>query len=57
MPVIQLLVEIDECRRILDDYKSTDEQIIRKIQYLESFCDNIIRTELNNNNANIDENR
>jgi len=37
---------IDEYRRILDDQKSTDEQVLKRIEYLESFCRNVIGVEL-----------
>ncbi|MEI7765611.1 MAG: hypothetical protein WCI93_03440 [bacterium] len=40
------MVSIDEYRKILGDYTSTDEQIKKRINYLEAFCRNIIKFEL-----------
>lgn len=40
------LVSIAEYRRLLGDYVSTDERIRERLQYLEAFCRNIIRPEL-----------
>lgn len=39
-------VSIEECRKILSDYKSTDEVIKKRLEFLEVFCRNIIRLEL-----------
>lgn len=36
----------EEYRKLLNDYKSSDEQIEKRLQYLGSFCRNIIRAEL-----------
>ena len=41
-------ISSDEYREILNDYTSTDEQIQKRLQYLESFCRNIARLELQN---------
>lgn len=35
-------------REILNDYRSTEEQITKRLQYLEAFCRNVIRSELEN---------
>jgi len=40
------MVTIKECREILKDYKSSDEQIKSRIEYLDAFCRNVIRIEL-----------
>jgi hypothetical protein len=40
-------VSIEEYRKILNDYKSPEELIIRRLQYLKAFCRNIIKIELN----------
>ncbi len=42
------ILSIEEYRRLLDDSESTDERIIERLQYIESFCRAIIRTELQN---------
>jgi len=42
-----LVVSIKEYRQLLGDQISTDEDIIRRLKYLEAFCGNIIRLELN----------
>lgn len=40
------VVSVEEYRRLLNDYQSTDERIRERLQYLESFCRTIIRAEL-----------
>ncbi len=40
------MVSISEYREILKDNVSTDEQIKKRLQYLEAFCRNIIQAEL-----------
>lgn len=40
------LLTTEEYRKILGDNASTDEQIKRRIQFLEAFCRNIIKLEL-----------
>jgi|CXWL01.1.fsa_nt_gi hypothetical protein len=42
------LVSIGEYRRILHDTRSTDEEILRRLQYLQSLCRSVIRNELEN---------
>ena len=42
----ETLVPVAEYRQILDDSTSTDERIIERLQYLEAFCRNIIKPEL-----------
>ena len=42
-----LAVSVGEYRKILKDSKSTDEQIERRLVYLEALCRNVIRQELN----------
>ena len=43
-----MVVTIDEYRKILDDKDSSDEQITKRIQYIEALCRNIIKQELEN---------
>lgn len=43
------IVSTERYREITGDYTSTDEKILKKLAYLESFCRNIIRQELNKN--------
>lgn len=46
--------QIREYRKILNDYQSSDKQILKKLQYLNAFCHNIARLELQNfRNKNI----
>ena len=40
------LVSVDEYRELFGDWLSTDEQIIKRLQYMEAFCRNIIKPEL-----------
>lgn len=46
--VLETAVSTDEYRRILSDHKSTDEQITKRIQYIEALCRNIIKQEIEN---------
>lgn len=39
------MVSIEEYRRILNDQTSSDELVQKRIDYLEAFCRNIIKTE------------
>jgi hypothetical protein len=39
-------VSIKKYREILGDYLSSDEKILERLEYLEAFCGNIIRLEL-----------
>lgn len=41
-------VSVEEYRKILNDYESTEEQIKKRLQFLEAFCENIIKLELEN---------
>lgn len=40
------VVSIEEYREVLDDHESTDEQILRRLAYLEALCRNIARAEI-----------
>ncbi len=40
------VITTDEYRRLLNDHTSTDEQIAKRIEYIEAFCRNVIRLEL-----------
>jgi hypothetical protein len=42
-----MIVSIEEYRKTLNDYESTEEQITRRVEYIESFCRNVIKSELN----------
>jgi DNA mismatch repair ATPase MutS len=39
-------MKIKEYRKLLNDNVSSDEQIQRRLDYLEALCRNVIRTEL-----------
>jgi hypothetical protein len=41
-----MVITADEYRKILNDATSTDEQIAKRVEYLEAFCRNIIKVEL-----------
>jgi len=41
-----MVVTVDEYRKVLNDYKSTDEQIKKRIEYIQALCRGIIRQEL-----------
>ena len=40
------MVSIEEYRKLLNDYVSTDEQIKKRLEYLEAFCRSMIKQEL-----------
>ncbi len=40
------IVSVEEYRQLLGDFTSSSERIEERVQYLESFCRNIIRPEL-----------
>lgn len=46
MAMDEPIISIAEYRRIMDDDVSTEEQILPRLQYLESLCRNVIRAEL-----------
>lgn len=41
-----MVVSVAEYRRLLGDHISTDERIVERLQFLEAFCRNIIKPEL-----------
>lgn len=41
------MISVAEYREILNDYKTDKERIEKRIKFLESFCRNIIKIELN----------
>jgi len=41
------VVSVEEYRELLNDFTSSNERIEERLQYLESFCRNIIKPELN----------
>lgn len=43
-----MVLSIEEYRTILNDRSSSDEQIKKRIEYIEAFCKNIIEIELDN---------
>lgn len=48
----QGLLSVEDYRQILNDYNTPDTQIQKRLQYLEAFCRNIARQELNGLGAN-----
>ncbi len=40
------IISISEYRKLLDDNTSSDEEINKKVTYLEAFCRNIVRQDL-----------
>lgn len=42
------IVGIQKYRDLLSDTTSTDEQIIKRLQYIEALCRNVIRREIKN---------
>ena len=42
------MLTIKEYREILNDQTSSEEQITKRLQYLDAFCRNVIRLELKN---------
>ena len=42
------MLTIKEYREILNDQTSSEEQIKKRLQYLEAFCRNVIKLELEN---------
>lgn len=43
-----MAITVTEYRQILNDQTSTEEQIKKRLQYLESFCRNVIKLEFEN---------
>ncbi len=41
-----MVIGLDEYRKLLNDATSTDGQIAKRVEYLEAFCRNIIKVEL-----------
>jgi hypothetical protein len=49
-------ISVEEYRKIMSDETSTDEQILKRLGYLEALCRNVIRAELEKfqkNNQNL----
>ena len=42
------VLTVVEYRKLLNDHESTAEQIIQRLEYIESFCRSVIRAELKN---------
>ena len=40
------MLSIEKYRKVLNDYESTDEQVMARLKYLHSFLRNVIRLEL-----------
>lgn len=40
------MITVEECRRILNDYQSPDELIEERIEFITSYCKNIIKSEM-----------
>jgi DNA mismatch repair ATPase MutS len=45
---VDVVVSIEEYRRLLNDHESSDERIWERLRYVESLCRNVIRSELEN---------
>ncbi len=43
---VELVISVGDYRRITNDNKSTDEQIKKRIQYLQALSSNVIKNEL-----------
>lgn len=41
-----MIVTTEEYRKILSDQISSEEQIKKRLEYLEAFCRNVIRAEI-----------
>lgn len=41
-----MAISIQEYRKIMSDKDSTDEQILKRLNYLEALCRNVIKREL-----------
>lgn len=41
-------VSVEEYRKILNDKESSDEEIKKRLAYLEAFCFNIVKMEIEN---------
>jgi hypothetical protein len=41
-------ISIQEYRKIMSDETSTDDQILKRLNYLEALCRNVIKQELEN---------
>ncbi len=42
------VITIEEYRKMLNDYESPDEQIVKRLQYIEALSRNIVGFELEN---------
>lgn len=40
------MISVEKYRMIVNDYSSSDEVVKARLEFLQSFCRNIIRTEL-----------
>ena len=40
------MISVEEYRKLMDDQTSSDELVVKRIQFLDVFCRNIIRAEL-----------
>jgi len=43
-----MVITVEEYREILNDQASSEDLIKKRLQYLESFCRNVIKLELEN---------
>ena len=41
------MVTVEEYKKILNDYKTSDELIKRRIEYITALCRNVARNEIN----------
>jgi len=40
------IISIEQYRRLLNDYQSSEEKILKRLRFLEALCRNVIKTEL-----------
>lgn len=43
-----MVITVEECRKILNDFSSTEEEIKKRIEYIEALCRNMAKLELEN---------
>lgn len=43
-----MVISIEEYRKILNDFSSTEEQIKKRLEFLEALCRNVAKLELEN---------
>jgi hypothetical protein len=43
-----MVISVEEYRKILNDFSSTEEQIKKRLEFLEALCRNVAKLELEN---------